>query len=78
MVRDLGLYLKRSSCLTPTRDRLPELHRLAAKLNCFTVWNFHCRKNGFSCDGLSYLGEMAHRGGGWNNEEGEQQEEGET
>jgi len=59
-IHGLGLYLKRSSCLLPTRDRLPALNQFAAKLNCFTVWNYNCRKIGLGCDGLMYLGELFH------------------
>jgi len=59
-IRGLGLYLKRSSCLSPTRDRLPEFNNIASKLNCFTIWNMRCRKVGSGCHGLIYLGELFH------------------
>jgi len=61
-IRGVALFLKRSTCLWPSRERLPLFYTLAEPLNCCAVRgrNLECRKSGDECRGLILLGELFH------------------
>jgi hypothetical protein len=57
LIHGLALYLKRSSCLVPTKDRLNTFYKIAAQLDCFKEWRAGESCTRHICHGLSYLGE---------------------